>query len=243
MEPEAGSNAAAPPCGGFDNEKDGCQQTFLRGKFLDLLCALCKKLKDERLSQSEKAEIEVRSYTNENPSGYILTNSPGFPQANYTQCATCGVCGTRIKNPCGSCKRARRSSIFFFVAILSLTLTILVHEEKGTNDEDRTRASDLRKERLERTIHRPPSGSGSIAATSISRLANADASGMTTPLQELLNIRSNSGKAGYFTIYHECRRSNAPKVIDRDLGTGCSPYLDQITMLGMCLSYSTSMIL
>ncbi|KAF9490763.1 hypothetical protein BDN71DRAFT_1511019 [Pleurotus eryngii] len=71
------------PCGSDNNLQDGCGQVFDRLPHTEVLCQLCKQLKQPGLS---RAEIDV------------LRDS-------LTQCDKCGFCGTYITNPCGTCRR------------------------------------------------------------------------------------------------------------------------------------------
>jgi hypothetical protein len=47
------------PCGGVDNEGDGCGVVFARRILTGPHCPLCKKLKVPGLSAEAKVEIEV----------------------------------------------------------------------------------------------------------------------------------------------------------------------------------------
>lgn len=48
------------PCGGLDNDHDGCGVIFPRMSPGTLLCQLCKKLKKEGLTDDEVAHLKVR---------------------------------------------------------------------------------------------------------------------------------------------------------------------------------------
>ncbi|KAG1782532.1 kinase-like domain-containing protein [Suillus placidus] len=66
------------PCRGLDNDFDGCGVIFPRMSPGTLHCQLCKKLKKEGLTGDEVAHIK------------------------------CGICGTNMSDPCGTCKRKGR---------------------------------------------------------------------------------------------------------------------------------------
>ncbi|KJA24709.1 hypothetical protein HYPSUDRAFT_53522 [Hypholoma sublateritium FD-334 SS-4] len=74
----AGSNSV--PCGGEDNEKNGCQEIFPRNT-ADM-CQKCKKLNAVGVSEADIKNME-----------------------NFIVCSQCGICGRNIANPCGTCRR------------------------------------------------------------------------------------------------------------------------------------------
>lgn len=50
------------PCGGVDNEHDGCGVVFQRMVSGGLLCPLCRKLNAPGLSPEAKAGLKVRHF-------------------------------------------------------------------------------------------------------------------------------------------------------------------------------------
>ncbi|THH30819.1 hypothetical protein EUX98_g3365 [Antrodiella citrinella] len=195
------------PCGRNNNIDDGCMRIFSAMVVTDdtviVLCQLCKKLREA--APESAAQIE----------------------STYKQCDGCGVCGTRVTNPCGSCER----------------------QGHGMLNASRQEASDGRKLSMEQRIKRPLGGaagplfqsgsSGSPAApASPSRSVSAPTStsghiGASANQQQLLNLRGNSGRKGFITINYECRRSDHPKSIDSLIGTGCNQYDEDITMFSL----------
>ncbi|KAG1739728.1 kinase-like domain-containing protein [Suillus lakei] len=94
------------PCGGLDNDYDGCGVIFPRTSPGTLLCQLCKKLKKEGLTDDEVAHLK------------------------------CGICGTNMSSPCGTCKRK-------------------AHEENGTPDPEAIASQARRRNAIEGRLHRP----------------------------------------------------------------------------------------
>jgi len=87
------------PCGGLDNVDDGCGMVFRWRTSAGCHCPLCKKLKVPGLSEEAKAEIKV-------PSSLLsMACLLKVNQEKMVQCSECGLCGTTIGNPCGTCKR------------------------------------------------------------------------------------------------------------------------------------------
>src|ERR1700692_3542797 len=86
------------PCGGLDNVDDGCGMVFRRRTSAGCYCPLCKKLKVPGLSEEAKAEIKV-------PSSLLsMACLLKLNQEKMVQCSECGLCGTTIGDPCGTCK-------------------------------------------------------------------------------------------------------------------------------------------
>ncbi|KAM6501453.1 hypothetical protein JOM56_004467 [Amanita muscaria] len=71
------------PCGGPENIHDGCGMIFERWPPGSTLCSMCKKLKNTDITREEALNL----------------------QDTLTQCESCGLCGTNIRNPCGTCLR------------------------------------------------------------------------------------------------------------------------------------------
>ncbi|KAF8511042.1 hypothetical protein JB92DRAFT_2936599, partial [Gautieria morchelliformis] len=72
------------PCGGHDNEHDGCQMTFRRSLKKNLLCKKCVVL------QAPMSDMEQGAYY-------------GLWFTNLTQCKDCSIYGTHVTSPCGTC--------------------------------------------------------------------------------------------------------------------------------------------
>src|SRR5882762_10275684 len=66
-------------------------------------CSLCKKLKRTGLSAAEIEQISVSHY--EIDMKYTLT----YLQESHKQCSECGLAGTNVKDPCGTCKHLGKS--------------------------------------------------------------------------------------------------------------------------------------
>ena len=87
------------PCGGVENENDGCGVIFPRMPLDTIHCSLCKKLKAPNLSREALATLQVSLM----PAMCLLNEH--FEQETLHQCMECGLCGTMPKSPCGTCKR------------------------------------------------------------------------------------------------------------------------------------------
>jgi len=117
----------AQPCGGPDNDHDGCGVTFPRMSPETLLCQLCKKLKKQGLTEDEVLRLKVLIAKTKTQ----LDSDQTF-QETLKQCFQCGICGTHIGDPCGSCKRRgqqRPKSLLRMLVIHELT-PILQHTKK-----------------------------------------------------------------------------------------------------------------
>ncbi|KAG1879843.1 hypothetical protein F4604DRAFT_1954189 [Suillus subluteus] len=77
------SACPAQPCGGPDNDHDGCGVIFPQMSPENLLCQLCKKLKKQGLTDNEVLRLKE----------------------TLKQCFQCGICGMHIGDPCRLCKR------------------------------------------------------------------------------------------------------------------------------------------
>ncbi|KAG0692692.1 kinase-like domain-containing protein [Suillus ampliporus] len=116
------------PCGGLDNDHDGCGVIFPRMSQSPrtLLCQLCKKLKKEGLTDDEVAHLK----------------------ATMKQCFQCGICGTNMSDPCGTCKRK-------------------AHEENGTPDPEAIASQARRRNAIEGRLHRPLENNGKPGSVTI----------------------------------------------------------------------------
>lgn len=99
--------------------------------------------------------------------------------------------------------------------------------QASQNSDGREDAARLRAQLVQTKMHKGPSN-GAI--------------GMATNLQELQAIKqaqdaSHKSSANHFTIYYECRRSDASKT-DHLLGTGCLTQPETVTMLGKLKYFS-----
>jgi hypothetical protein len=94
-----------------------------------------------------------------------------------------------------------------------------VHDQAGTIDAISLAAQNERRHRIEGRLSRP-----TTAAT-----------GPTTSVTELTNLRANVGKASQFTIFVEVRRSTAASSVDKILGKTCVPYPETTTFHGKYL--------
>ncbi|KAF8523406.1 hypothetical protein JB92DRAFT_2884773 [Gautieria morchelliformis] len=138
------------PCGGHDNEHDGCQTTFRRSLKKNLLCKKCVVLQAP-MSDMDKEHI-----------------------MNLTQCKDCGIYGTRVTSPCGTCK--------------AKTLEI-----EGLVDVDKMALSDDRAVQMAKRV-RKDSFNASLSP-------KKNQLGATTNEKELDDIRSGLGKARWTIIY------------------------------------------
>ncbi|KAF8463944.1 hypothetical protein JB92DRAFT_3065314, partial [Gautieria morchelliformis] len=138
------------PCGGHDNEHDGCQTTFRRSLKKNLLCKKCVVLQAP-MSDMDKERI-----------------------MNLTQCKDCGIYGTRVTSPCGTCK--------------AKTLEI-----EGLVDVDKMALSDDRAVQMAKRV-RKDSFNASLSP-------KKNQPGATTNEKELDDIRSGLGKARWTIIY------------------------------------------
>lgn len=89
------------PCGGPKNVNNGCQVVFPRMEPGGGLCFLCIKLQDPVNCALDKEEIRVCVLVIA-----LLCSSLNSTQRNYVQCGECGICGTTVTDPCGTCRRA-----------------------------------------------------------------------------------------------------------------------------------------
>ena len=212
------------PCGGRDNVSNGCQVVFPRMEPGGRLCFLCVKLQNPELSGAAKDEIRVSSLSRCRQSFRQLVL-----QDTYVQCNECGICGTVVTDPCGTCRRA---GVFFGLPIIFewvfCTLTIpLANYEAGIRDQDRDRGAERR--HLNLTVKMNKSSN------------NNNAVGTTTSMHELQAIHMAQGigspsqrpQTSFCIVYYECRRSDSAKHIDQTLGTGVISFPEAHTMLGM----------
>ncbi|KAF8529920.1 hypothetical protein JB92DRAFT_3106611 [Gautieria morchelliformis] len=172
------SKAHAVPCGGADNDLDGCQRTFPRAT--TDLCRKCKKLSETTLLDIDRERVLAMK-----------------------QCAQCGVFGTYITNPCGTCETKARK------------------EDNLSNPE-----KDIAKERRLSLIQ---SRVGQDRQSIQGNMASTHASGPNTPQSELENIRTNTLKATW-TVTYEVRLSTNPKAVSRELGSGSLTFNGDQTM-------------
>ncbi|KII83300.1 hypothetical protein PLICRDRAFT_180562 [Plicaturopsis crispa FD-325 SS-3] len=139
---------------------------------LDLpLCAMCVKLSAPDLTDDERLHLEK----------------------SLKQCGQCGLVGTRIVDPCGTCKRAETS-------------------EKGTNDAERLAAANARQQKAQ-GFFGSRSKPVNVAGTTASQIGASTAHG------ELEAIRANTSSRA-FTVIFEVRNSLKPNAIDKRYGTG-----------------------
>lgn len=96
--------------------------------------------------------------------------------------------------------------------------------ETGVIDATSLAAKNQRRHLMEGRLNRPNSNttSASESATQV---------GSSTPLAELNNLRANTGKTSYFTVFVEVRRSTAASSVDKILGKTCVPYPESMTFL------------
>ena len=78
---------------------DGCGMVLKRRTSVGSHCQLCKKLKVPRLSEDIKADIKVATSLLSMSMASLNLN-----QVQMVQCSKCGLCGTTIWDPCGTCK-------------------------------------------------------------------------------------------------------------------------------------------
>nr|VWP02501.1 Reducing polyketide synthase FUB1 (EC (Fusaric acid biosynthesis protein 1) [Ganoderma boninense] len=173
------------PCGGLDNVDNGCQMVFVRMEPGRKLCFLCVKLKDSANSGANIAEI----------------------RASYTQCGECGICGTTVTDPCGTCRRADNF-------------------EKGVPDHDRETAAERRRANLDgKLLNRSDNPDVGTAVPLQELQAIRATQGFSAPTQR--------AQVPHCTIYYECRRSDAAKHVDQMLGTGVIFFPEVNTMLSL----------
>ena len=206
------------PCGGVENESDGCGVIFPRMPLDTIHCPLCKKLKAPNLSREALATLQVSPTL----CACLSMNIEHFEQETLHQCMECGLCGTMLKSPCGTCKRKGEMFINYpMITVMSFTVTdkvfSIAHDENDTLDTASLASQNSRRRQLVDRLHRP---------------AGSPAVGPTTPLSELVNLRANAGSFSHFTIFIEVRRSSAPNSIDKILGKTCVPYPESTTFLG-----------
>lgn len=161
------------------------------------------------------------------------------------QCDECGVCGSTVTNPCGTCKRLSKSS--HLLCSLSCLPLLLVREENNMIDPNLEAGAQQRYIRIHSRMSRSPFPSPSPSQTpSSSHLGQPQGYtiGATTNLAELQalaqvqNIRhvpqpvSTSQYVRKILVHLEIRRSNNPKQTDKELGVSCLPYPETLTMLG-----------
>lgn len=87
------------PCGGIDNEKNGCQEIFPRNT--SDICQKCKKLNATGISEADINNIENASVS----PFFCLSFIHCFIALKFIVCSQCGICGRNIANPCGTCRR------------------------------------------------------------------------------------------------------------------------------------------
>nr|VWP01454.1 Lmo1883 protein [Ganoderma boninense] len=103
------------------------------------LCFLCVKLQDPSLNGAEKAEI----------------------RSTYIQCSECGICGTTVTDPCGTCRRAESY-------------------ENGVSDNERDQAAHCRHATLELKLHKDK----------VDKVDSSAPVGTAVSLEELQTIRA-----------------------------------------------------
>lgn len=54
--------------------------------------------------------------------------------------------------------------------------------------------------------------------------------GPATPQSELSALRANTGAVGHFSVFYNCRRSNAAGSVDKVLGNACRAYSEKLTL-------------
>jgi hypothetical protein len=86
------------PCGGINNQLDGCQGDF---PLLELSQPKCHKCKLIEVAQSE-AELEKALV---HSSFVIVLETSNNRQQALQQCGLCGTAGRYMKDPCGTCAR------------------------------------------------------------------------------------------------------------------------------------------
>ncbi len=88
------------PCGGENNVDDGCGMIFERMPIGNKLCNLCLKLKD--FNSKEEADKFQVSYS---ACIFVVEWHLATHQDSIVQCEVCGLCGSSLRNPCGTCRR------------------------------------------------------------------------------------------------------------------------------------------
>lgn len=88
-----------------------------------------------------------------------------------------------------------------------------------------------RKATIEGRFGARSTGSGGGSASS------GSSAGATTPVGELINLRSNVGKVAQYAVFVMFRMSNKPGSVDKALGTTCRPYPDTTTFFGEFLNW------
>ncbi|KAJ7030548.1 hypothetical protein C8F04DRAFT_1263844 [Mycena alexandri] len=140
------------PCGGLENIHDGCQGIFPYSNPARTLCFKCEKLSGADLSDADRVKFGA-----------------------YKSCSQCGVAGTQVANPCGTCK-------------------IRAMKEKGLID------PDAEARRLARAEH-AQTMFGTIKP--LVDVTNHSV-GPTTSAQELAEIRTTN-KPALWTIVYQLR--------------------------------------
>lgn len=150
------------------------------------------------------------------------------PQNNYVQCGQCGICGTTVTDPCGTCRRAGEFNLSHGKdRHESLIDAIIENDERGGSDYDREQSAQRRRANLDAKFQR-------------SRPDGTELIGIAVSLEEMQTIRATQGFAStnqrtqvpHCTVYYECRRSDSAKHIDQMLGTGVIFFPEVNTMLG-----------
>lgn len=102
-------------------------------------------------------------------------------------------------------------------------------QANGEVDPVKQAAQNRRRATIEgRLGPRSTSGSGNASSGS--------STGATTSVTELINLRSNVGKAAQYAVFVVFRLSNKPGSVDKSLGTTCRPYPDTTTFFGELLN-------
>ncbi|KAI1788424.1 hypothetical protein LXA43DRAFT_1091785 [Ganoderma leucocontextum] len=130
-------------------------------------------------------------------------------RANYTQCGECGVCGTMVTDPCGTCRRAE---IY----------------ETGAPDYEREQSAQRRLTNLEIKLHRDRTGNPGIVGTTVP-LDELQ----TIRATQGVSTASHRTQVHHCTVYYECRRSDSAKHVDQMLGTGVIFFPEVNTMLAL----------
>jgi hypothetical protein len=91
------------------------------------------------------------------------------------------------------------------------------HAENGTVNAESLTAQNQRRHQMDNRLVRPQASS---------------ATGATTSVAELANLRANTGKASTFTVFIEVRRSTTAGSVDKILGKTCVPYPETTTFGG-----------
>ena len=116
--------------------------------------------------------------------------------------------------------------------ILKLTFAYLssptAHKAAGMVDAMAQASQNAHRELIEKCLHHGGASSSIVATTSHA---------------ELTALKTNVGKACYFTILVEFHRSKTPSSVDKVLGKNCASYAEDLTMDGMPFKVSANYFL